>query len=148
MVSRPRSRDGLEEEVIPGYLHGILFSIGRRGANGEFAGEQFIPGYGGAGPDENAIAGTVQEDEVMQPKILRPIRRKLDAAIGLDRDHLRSVHDMNYNRWGTNDASLARRSENGDWLRVFEVPVPVFGHGGRNHRLTDVSGRVIEELLA
>lgn len=97
----PDSGGGLEEEVIPGYLHILLGRVRRRGPDGELGREEVVPGFGGAGADENALGGPVQDDHVVQAKRFRPLGGELDPIARLKWCGVRIIHGFILrDRWG------------------------------------------------
>ena len=98
MRPAPRSRAGLEEEVIPAYLEGLLVLIRRRGTDDEFRGEDLVPGLGRTRTNQDAVAGALESDQTAQAKGLGPISGELNAVSRFDGGHLRSTHDRDYGR--------------------------------------------------
>ncbi len=93
MVSRPRSSDGLEEEVIPGHLRSRDLIVRRGRTDGKFRGKDIIPGRRGAGTDHYSFLRAVQNDALVQAKRVRPFGRELDAITAFDRSNMARSHD-------------------------------------------------------
>src|SRR5437879_5930113 len=105
MVSSPRSSVELEEEIIPGYLEGLLVLIGRRGTDDELRGEDLVPGLGRARTNQDAVAGALESDQAAQAKGLGPISGKLNPVSRFDGGHLSSAHNRDYSRKKRRQAS-------------------------------------------
>src|SRR5208337_3653642 len=75
IVSSPHSSGGLEEEVISAHLRNLGGGGGIPRLSGESVGEDVVPGHFGMGTDHDAFVGLDQNDLVVQPEGLGPLRR-------------------------------------------------------------------------
>src|SRR5271157_4309316 len=98
IVSSPHCGGGLEEEVISAHLHnlggggGLPASRGPSRPGGESVGEEVVPGRLGMGTDQDALVGLDQNDLVLQPEGLGPLRRKANPIPRFDHGGLGRIH--------------------------------------------------------
>src|SRR5271157_228992 len=111
IVSSPHCSGGLEEEVISAHLRnlggggGLPASRGPCRLGGESVGEDVVPGHLGMGTDQDALVGLDQNDLVLQPEGLGPLRRKANPIPRFDHGGLGRIHcclnwAMTMSSWG------------------------------------------------
>src|SRR5262249_40791114 len=87
-----------EKEVIPAHLRdlwgggGLPAWRGPARLDGEFISENVVPGRLGMGKHQDALGGSDQNDLVMQPEGLGPLRRQADPIPWFDRRGLGRIH--------------------------------------------------------
>ena len=92
IVSSPHCSGGLEEEVISAHLRNLGGGGGISRPGGESVGEDVVPGHFGMGTDQDALVGLDQNDLVLQPEGLGPLRRKANPIPRFDHGGLGRIH--------------------------------------------------------
>src|SRR5208283_4765533 len=94
IVSSPHCNcgGGLEEEVISAHLRNLGGGGGISRPGGESVGEDVVPGHFGMGTDQDALVSLDQNDLVLQPEGLGPLRRKANPIPRFDHGGLGRIH--------------------------------------------------------
>src|SRR5271165_4397634 len=92
IVSSPHCSGELEEEVISAHLRNLGGGGGISRHGGESVGEDVVPGHFGMGTDQDALVGLDQNDLVLQPEGLGPLRRKANPIPWFDHGGPGRIH--------------------------------------------------------